>query len=121
MDSNYCTIEELINRIEKRPKMFVHEVRLDYIYYLLAGYIGCAVQTKFIEKKDIYFREKFFVWLKKWAEINFNKDYSGKPILWYDIIEDNTSSNEDAVAKFYALSKQFFVEYQEEEIEVDRG
>ena len=33
-------IEQLIISMQKRPKMFVKEERIDYIYYLLSGYCG---------------------------------------------------------------------------------
>ena len=37
-------IEQLIASIQKRPKMFIKEEKIEYIYYFLIGY--CAANNK---------------------------------------------------------------------------
>ena len=32
-------VKEFINAIQKHPQMFVHEVRTDYIEYMISGFI----------------------------------------------------------------------------------
>ena len=118
---NYCTIEELIQRIKQRPGMYVHEVRLDYVYYLIFGHNGCASQVKIRTQKDVYFQTKFFKWLINWARENWNKDYSGQYVFWYQIIDQNTNSPEESVTKFIELAEQFFSEYEEEERNDQQG
>jgi len=51
-------IEETIALMQKNPKMFVQEERIDYIFYFLDG--GCAV----MQSDDI--ERHFTCWFGKW-------------------------------------------------------
>ena len=111
---NYCTIEELIQRIKQRPGMYIHEMRLDYIFYLILGHSGCASRVNSEAEKDIYFKNKFLRWLKEWVKKNWDKNYIGNDVFWFQIIDRYTNTSEESVTKFIELAEQFFSEYEKD-------
>ena len=48
-------LKELSNLIQKRPGVFVEEERLDYVYYLVCGHLGCNLNNKMNYKEDLNF------------------------------------------------------------------
>ena len=112
---NYYGIKNLIVSLQLRPKMFLKEEKLDYVYYLLTGYITHLFESMecqhFIERNENFQRD-FLSWVMDWALIKFNKNYAegNEFLFWYQIIEQNTNSNEEAMKTFYELSRQFFLE-----------
>lgn len=104
-------IEELIFAIEKRPLMYMEEVNIDYIFYIVKGYL-CGNLTG--NSKNIMFHSKFYRWLVEW--INTNTEYcyeiqSG--FYWNNILTQVTSGNHEAVALFFRLCRSFFDECSE--------
>ena len=44
-------VEKFILAIKNRPLMYVEQIRIDYIFYLLKGYVGSNLSIE--EKKEI--------------------------------------------------------------------
>ncbi len=103
-------IEQLIDSIQKRPKMFVKEERIEYIYYFLFGY--CAANNKLsdndIEQKFCYW---FGKWLIMWIEDNVDAEYEPQTAYWYDDIKNITRKGQNEVTIFFYLCKGFFEDY----------
>lgn len=100
-------IEETIALMQKNPKMFVQEERIDYIFYFLDG--GCAVmQSDDIER---HFTCWFGKWLIKWIEENFDKLYTPKTVFWYEDIKFIAKDEQNDLKVFFDLCKLFFADY----------
>lgn len=100
-------IEELIFTIEKRPLMYMEEVRIDYIFYILKGYLSGTLDNK----KNSTFHSNFYRWLVEW--MNNNTEYCFKiqeGFYWHNIFTQVTSNNGEAVALFFQLCRSFFDE-----------
>lgn len=102
-------IDVLISLVEKRPLMFIESKRIDYLYYLLIGYLA----GKGDQKTDIdrYFHSRFFHWSLQWVRNNINTNYDLHGIYWYYIYKDNTKNEEEALNLFFRVCKIFFLEY----------
>lgn len=101
-------IEELIYAIEKRPLMYMEEVHIDYIFYIVKGYLSGALADN---SKNITFHSKFYRWLVDW--INKNTGYCFElqdGFYWNNILTQVTSSNQEAVELFFKLCRVFFNE-----------
>lgn len=103
-------IEQLIASIQKRPKMFVKEERIDYIYYLLSGY--CGANSK-LSEDDM--ERKFCFWFNKWLIMwivdNVDSEYLPKTAYWYDDIKALAQDEQDEVNTFFKLCGIFFEDY----------
>lgn len=103
-------IEELLSDIQKRPKMFVREINIEYICYFLLGY--CCANSELSEDDiDRKFCAWFGRWLIMWIEDNVDKDYNPKTAWWFEDIRWLTKSGQDEVAVFFELCKFFFEDY----------
>jgi len=105
-------IEQLIMSMQKRPKMFVKEERIDYIYYLLSGY--CGANSK-LSKEDDDMDQRFCLWFGKWLVMwindNVDAEYSPKTAYWYDDIKMIAKNRQDEVNIFFELCNIFFEDY----------
>lgn len=103
-------IEQLIDEIQRRPKMFVKEERIEYIYYLLSGYCGanCKLSDNDMEHK---FRFWFGKWLRMWIEDNVDAEYAPETAYWYDDIKKITKKDQNELTVFFDLCKSFFEDY----------
>ena len=45
-------IKEFICAIQNRPQMYVEEIKLDYIYYLVIGFLGSNLMNKSVSNID---------------------------------------------------------------------
>ena len=45
-------IKEFICAIQNRPQMYVEETKLDYIYYLVIGFLGSNLMNKSVSNID---------------------------------------------------------------------
>ena len=93
-------IKDFINAIQNRPKMYVEELRLDYIYYIIIGFLGSNLMNK----------NYFPNWLLEWVRKNKNEYYEKRSFYWYHILIDVTNSEEEAIMLFFELSDKFFEE-----------
>lgn len=110
------SIRELINSIKIRPKMFVAEVQLDYIFHFLLGYLGAEKHNASEEERELcsIYAGRFVHWVHK--SVNTN---SSNPIefdfIWYRMIEKVTNSEQEAAELFFKLSEEFFNYYEKSE------
>ncbi|MCB5955328.1 hypothetical protein [Enterococcus sp. CWB-B31] len=102
-------IELLLANIQKRPKMYILEARMDYLFIFLIGYMGRGNGTIDEEEIDIAFRENFGRWIMDWIGLNYGKEY--QEVEWYRMFQKVTSSEEKAVELFFEASKEFFDDY----------
>lgn len=104
-------IEKLIDSIQKRPKMFVKEEKIEYIFYLLSGY--CGANGK-LSEDDI--NRNFCFWFGKWLIIwiqnNVNVKYTPQTAFWYDDIKTISKSKQDEIKLFFDLCNCFFEDYE---------
>jgi hypothetical protein len=84
---NMKNISELIRAINRRPKMFIPDLKIDQLYFYISGFLLAKKTNELLENIDISFCEEFNSWLAH--KINYKNDYSN----WWYMIED--SSYED--------------------------
>ena len=107
-------IEEFILCVEKKPLMYVEKVRIDYIYYLIKGYLGGCLDKK--QNIDVAFHSKFYQWVLKWINDNTQKNFDKRASFhWHNILTEISTDEKEAVELFFKLSKQFFEEYRKNE------
>ena len=105
----YVPIDEMISDIKKRPGMYVNEVRLDYIYHFLVGFLGGNVSIPEAQEIDIAFRRNFIPWVDDWIYKEKGIEFiRSQAPLWYQRISLCTNNEEEAVELFYKLSEEFF-------------
>lgn len=103
-------IEKLINSIEKRPKMYVKEENIEYIYYYILGY--CSASHHFSQNDmDKMFCSWFWKWLVEWIRSNVDPSYQSESVLWYDDIKKIANDRNEEVVLFFKLTKNFFDDY----------
>ena len=103
-------IKDFINAIQSRPKMYVEELRLDYIYYIIIGFLGSNLMNKNACSLDQAYKNYFPNWLLEWVRKNKNEYYEIRSFYWYHILIDVTNSEEEAIMLFFELSDKFFEE-----------
>ena len=103
-------IFNLIMSIKQRPKMYLKEEKIEYIYYLLSGYCG----ANNLEKKDDI-DSKFMIWFGKWLiwwiQENIDKDYEIKTAFWYEDIKRISKDENNECVLFYELCQKFYDDY----------
>ena len=108
-------VKEFINAIRNRPRMYVEDIKLDYIYYLIIGFLGSNLINKKGNNIDQIYKSFFCQWMLKWVKENVNENYERKSFFWYNIIRDVTNSEDEAVQLFFELTDKFFEEMDFEE------
>lgn len=103
-------IETFIKSVQSRPLMYVEEVKIEYIYYLIVGFLGSNLINQRGYDIDQNFKSNFMQWVYDWVLKNVNRDYERKSFFWYHIIKEITNSEEEAVNLFFELSDTFFRE-----------
>ena len=103
-------IKEFISAIQKRPKMYVEEVRVDYIYYLVSGFLGSNLINESGCSIDRKFKAHFSNWVLEWVRKNVDESYDRKSFFWYQILNDVTRNENEATDLFFKLSNIFFQE-----------
>ena len=103
-------IEQLIQSMKKRPHMYVDEVRLDYIFYVIMGNCGANHHYE-TDELDRYFCVWFGKWLEKWIVDNIDPDYQMSSFMWYKTIEEIVPAEENSVEMFFGLCDMFFEDY----------
>ena len=104
------SVKEFIHVVQSRPLMYVEEIRMDYIYYLVIGYLGSNLVNKRDYSVDLEFKRHFDNWLIEWVRKNVDKNYEYHGFIWYKILIDVTKSEREAVELFFSLSEKFFSE-----------
>ena len=104
-------IKELIHSMQIRPKMYVTEVRLDYIFHFFLGY--CGANSKLPgDEMDRRFCGWFCTWLFLWIENNVDTDYRPQSAAWYKDIIQITPDGQNEVDFFFDLCEKFFEDYE---------
>jgi len=104
-------VKQKIINIKGRPKMFISELRVDYIYHYLEGYLSCFKEFKLSIEDDInlIFFSDFSHWTHEWINKNLAPvDFS---FVWYKMIKDATKNEDDATNLFFRISDEFFEEF----------
>ena len=76
-------ISELIRAINRRPKMFIPDLKIDQLYFYISGFLLAKKTNELLENIDILFCEEFNSWLAH--KINYKNDYSN----WWYMMEDS--------------------------------
>ena len=103
-------IKEFICAIQNRPQMYVEEIKLDYIYYLVIGFWGSNLMNKGVSNIDQMYKSHFSNWILDWVKKNVNENYERSNFFWYHILRDVTDNEDEAVQLFFKLSNMFFEE-----------
>lgn len=116
-------VKEFIKIIQKNPKMFVDEVRTDYIEHLILGFFICCDVNNNTTDIDLHFHAHFSRWLVRWIWKNVDKKYSQKYFSWSQTLKDIdiTSNETEAVKLFFDLSDMFFEKYKNKEYPYKRN
>ena len=103
-------VKEFIKSIQKNPKMFVDEVRIDYLDHLIVGFFVCLKGNNNAVDIDLQFHAHFTRWLVKWIQKNIVKKYEQKYFSWSQTLKDiNITSDEiETVKLFFELCDKFF-------------
>lgn len=103
-------IEQLIDSMKKRPKMYVKEEKIEYIYYYILGY--CSASCQFSDDDiDKMFCNWFWKWLVKWIKDNVDSEYQPQSVIWYDDIKIIAKEGKKEKDVFFDLCKLFFEDY----------
>jgi len=116
-------VKEFIKIIQKNPKMFVDEVRTDYIEHLILGFFICCNVNNNATDIDLHFHAHFSRWLVRWIWKNVDKKYSQKYFSWSQTLKDINITNDEiqAVKLFFDLSDMFFEKYKVKEYPYKRN
>lgn len=102
-------IREKIISIEKRPLMFIEEMRLDFIYYIIAGHIASSLGHDKATENDKKFHYTYHKWIYNWIKNNIDSDFPEEDLFfWYHNFRKVTSSEEEAIKLFFQATKEFF-------------
>ena len=94
-------VKEFIKTIQKHPQMFVHEVRTDYIEYMISGFICGNSIHKGADNIDHQFRCYFDKFLVAWIKKNVDRKYEQQHFSWSQILKDVIDDETEAVELFY--------------------
>ena len=67
-------ISELIRSINRRPKMFIPDLKIDQLYFYISGFLLAKKTNELLENIDISFCEEFNSWLAH--KINYKNKFS---------------------------------------------
>ena len=106
-------IYELLMAIKRRPLMYVREEKIEFIYYLLAGYCFAMYEhnTETNDNIDCKFVAWFGIWMEKWIKKNKLSDEISIPACWYEYIKKIAKNEKDECKVFYELVDIFFEDY----------
>ncbi len=103
-------IQEFVKAVQSRPQMYVEKVRVDYVYYLIIGFLGSNLINSNECGIEQCFRLHFSKWLLEWVRENKDKQYNSTSFFPYTILRDITNDEQEAVELFFELCNYFFEE-----------
>ena len=113
-------VEKFILAIKKRPFMYVEQIRIDYVFYLLKGYVGSNLSINETKGIDYAFHTRFYKWVLAWANKNTDKTFkASEAYYWHNILSEISDSDESAVILFFKLCELFFDEYHQGKLATD--
>ena len=104
-------IEELINTMEKRIKMFVQEEKIEYIFHFILGYCSSCGHFSVGDNIDKCFIDWFGKWLVEWITDNIDSEYEIKTLIWSETIKEISEEESGEINLFFSLCKKFFNDY----------
>lgn len=107
-------VKDFIKNIQKKPKAWLHEVRTDYLEYVIEGFICCNSMYDRADDEEISFRCYFVNWTVDYIRKNIDSQYEMKSFSWHQILKDVTNDEQEAFALFFQLSDLFFKQYEKE-------
>lgn len=107
-------VKYFIKNIQKKPIAYVHEVKTDYLEYLIDGFICCNLMYDRVDNEERYFHCYFVDWIVEWINKNIDNKYKRRSSLWHQILRDVTNDEQEAVALFFQLCDQFFKQYEKD-------
>lgn len=113
MKGNKMNVKNLIKNIQKKPKAFVHEVRADYIEYVIEGFLCCNTMYDRADDEEKCYHCYFIDWITEWINKNIDKKYRRKSALWHQVLRDVTNDEQETVDLFFKLSELYFKQYEE--------
>ena len=112
-NTEQCTLNKLLNNIEKRPGivgMANNEKRLDYLCYFLNGWF-INNKSKISARYCKEFAHYIHSWIMRENKIS-NIDFS---FLWYKMIYKVTETEEEAWKLFFKMSYEYIDKLEAEE------
>lgn len=106
-------IRELINAMRSRPQMYLEDMKLDYIYHFIFGYLMSIKVNGKESVRGISFARYMFYWILEWIVKNIDASYKPKDFHWHHIIYEVTNSEDEAVELFFKISDEIFHEVSE--------
>ena len=97
-------VKEFIKSIQKNPKMFVDEVRIDYLDHLIVGFFVCLKGNNNAVDIDLQFHAHFTRWLVKWIQKNIDKKYEQKYFSWSQTLKDINITSDEIETVSYVIS-----------------
>lgn len=110
-------VKDFIKMIKKKPQVFVHEVRADYLEYVIEGFMCCNSMYKRTDNEEKCFHSHFVNWLVEWINKNLDNKYRMKSFYWHQILRDVTNDEQEAVDLFFQLCDLYFQQYEKENAE----
>jgi hypothetical protein len=114
-------VKEFIQAIKKNPRMFVEEIRMDYIEHVIYGFISCNLLNKRGDHIDLQFHNYFWNWMVTWIKKNIDRKYKEKYYSWNKTLKDVTNNETETIELFFKLCDLFFEEYDNEELSMENN
>lgn len=93
---------KLLQYIEKRPRMYIRDTRLELLESFISGYFLCQAQNKIASKDDEIFRAEFYDWIYSKYN-NLSNDIS-----WLGLIRQiSQNESKEEFDMFFELLKDF--------------
>lgn len=105
-------VKDFIKLIQKKPQAVIHEIRTDYLDYVIAGFLCCNAMNDRRDDVDQHFHYYFTDWLVKWINKNIDNKYKKQHVLWHQTLMDVINDEQEAVYLFFQLCDEFFEEYE---------
>lgn len=101
-------VKEFVSAMKIRPLMYMEELKTEYIFYLLKGFVGCNLSSD----ADKIFHSHFHRWVLDRANSKSIRKFEEKEsYYWYNILNEITPNEQAAVELFFELSEDFFENY----------
>lgn len=108
-------LRELMYFIEKRPQMYILELKIENLHHFLNGYNVSNHLNYIDDDTNEIFHDKFHDWSKKQIEKKYNIVLEEhRNYLYY--IQQIDATEEEKVWIFFKLAQKFFDEMEEEGI-----
>ncbi|WP_020224855.1 hypothetical protein [Holdemania massiliensis] len=102
-------IKELIQLVKRRPGMFIGDLKLEYLYHFINGFLFNNISTSRADEIDEAFKREFHQWVREWIKENKNIEFDeDRNYLYY--IQEVCKSQEQCFTMFFELAEEYFKE-----------